>query len=241
MRVATRRLRSTLKTFKRSFPAELAGPLGDELKWLAGQLGEVRDGQVLTRKLISSVEGEGPDFAPVADRIRGHLEAKVTAGRAALDEDLNGDRYLGLLDAVDELVGPDDRAEKDPLGRARKALGKADGLLDRAITDGVDAELHEARKAYKRARYAVEVFVPSVGKPAKHLTSALTDLQDVLGAHQDSVVAREILRDLGASAGDGFPYGILYARQEQVGRDTFGDLPVAIEAAGKHRLRAWLD
>jgi CHAD domain-containing protein len=240
MRVATRRLRSTLKTFKRSFPPELAGRVGPELKWLAQQLGEVRDGQVLSGKLLASVEGEGPDFAPVATRIREYLDAKVSAGRAALDEDLDGERYLRLLDDIDDLVGDPDSTEKDPLSRARKALRNADDLLDEAIADGVDAELHEARKSYKRARYAVEVFVPSVGKPAKGLTSALTDLQDVLGAHQDSVVAREILRDLAGSADDGFPYGILYARQEQVGRDTFGDLPVAIAAAGKRKLRSWL-
>ena len=63
MRVATRRLRSTLKTFKRSFPSELASRLRPELKWLAGQLGEVRDGQVLSQKLLGAVEGEGPEFA----------------------------------------------------------------------------------------------------------------------------------------------------------------------------------
>jgi CHAD domain-containing protein len=145
-----------------------------------------------------------------------------------------------MLDAVDELVDAPDTVEKNPLRRARKALRKADDRLDKAITDGVDAELHEARKAYKRARYAVEVFEPSVGKPATKLTKALTNLQDVLGAHQDSVVAREILRDLAGSADDSFPYGILYARQEQVGRDTFGDLPLAVRAAGKRRLRSWL-
>jgi CHAD domain-containing protein len=241
MRVATRRLRSTLKTFRRSFPAALATRVGPELKWLAGQLGEVRDGQVLSDKLIASVAAEGDRFAPVADRIQGYLDAKVAAGREALAGDLNGGRYLGLLDAIDELVADPDTAEKDPLRRARKALYAADDLLDRAVADGVDAELHEARKAYKRARYAVEVFVPPVGRPAKQLTKALTDLQEVLGAHQDSVVAREILRELAGAAEDGFPYGILYARQEQIGRDTFGDLPAAIEAAAKTQFRSWID
>jgi CHAD domain-containing protein len=240
MRVATRRLRSTLKTFKKSFDPELAARVEPELKWLAGQLGEVRDGQVLSKKLIDSVDREGDDFAPVAERIRAHLEAKVTAGREALDGDLNGGRYLGLLDAVDELVADPDVEDDDPLRRARKAVAKADRLLDEAMTDGFDAELHEARKAYKRARYAVEVFEPSTGKPAKLFVKALTDLQDVLGAHQDSVVAREILRELAGSADDAFPYGVLYARQEDVGRDTFGDLPVAVAAAGKTKLRSWL-
>jgi CHAD domain-containing protein len=241
MRVATRRLRSTLKTFKRSFPAALTARLGPELKWLAHQLGEVRDGQVLSHKLLRAVEAEGPEFAPMADRIREHLDAKVSAGQAALEDDLNGRRYLGLLDSVDELVDDPSRAENDPQRRARKALRQADRLLDQAITDGVDAELHEARKAYKRARYAIEVFVPSAGTPAKNLTGALTDLQDVLGHHQDSVVAREILRDLAGTADDPFRYGVLYARQEQVGRDTFGNLPAVIEAAGKRRLRSWLN
>jgi CHAD domain-containing protein len=240
MRVGTRRLRSTLKTYKRSFAPELAQRIGPELKWLAGQLGEVRDGQVLEKKLLDSVAREGSEFTPVSDRIRDHLEAKVTAGREALEQDLNGDRYLSLLDAIDELVASD-TVEDRPRRRARKALRKADNELDQAIADGVDAELHEARKSYKRARYAIEVFVPSVGKPAKRLTKALTNLQDVLGHHQDSVVAREILRDLANSADDAFPYGVLYARQEQVGRDTLGDLPVVVEAAGKKKLRSWLN
>jgi CHAD domain-containing protein len=180
MRVGTRRLRSTLKTFKRSFAPELAQRVGPELRWLARQLGEVRDGQVLSHKLLAAVEREGAEFAPVAERIGEHLDAKVARGREALAEDLDSRRYLNLLDAIDELVDAPDIVERDPLRRARKALRKADDLLDTAITDGVDAELHEARKSYKRARYAVEVFEPSVGKPATKLTKALTNLQDVL-------------------------------------------------------------
>jgi CHAD domain-containing protein len=85
-------------------------------------------------------------------------------------------------------------------GRARKVLRKADRLLDQALADGSDAELHEARKAYKQARYAVEVFEDAGGKRAKKLFKALTNLQDVLGAHQDSVVAREILEELAGSS-----------------------------------------
>ena len=241
MRVATRRLRSTLKTFKGSFPPEPSSRLRPELKWLAGQLGEVRDGQVLSEKLVGAVEGEGSQFAEVAQRIRDHLDAKVARGRETLADDLNGDRYLALLDAIDELVADPDSVEDNPLRRARKALRKADRLLDQALADGSDAELHEARKAYKQARYAVEVFEEAGGQQAKKLVKALTDLQDVLGAHQDSVVAREILSDLAGAAPESFPYGVLFAHQEQVGRNAFGDLPPAIQAAGKSKLRAWLD
>jgi hypothetical protein len=62
----------------------------------------------------------------------------------------------------------------------------------------------------------------------------------VLGRHQDSTVAREILRNLSRDVDDAFPYGILYARQEQVGRDSVGNLPGVIAASRKPQLRSWL-
>jgi CHAD domain-containing protein len=235
MRVATRRLRSTLKTFKRSFPD--AGGLRDELKWLADLLGTVRDGQVQRSKLLADVEGAGPQFAAAAERIRQHLDDQVERGRADLVRGLEGERYLTLLDRVDALADQPGPADDDPLKRARRSVTKADGLLDQALADGEDAELHEARKAYKVARYAVEVFQPSVGKPVKKLADALTDLQDVLGHHQDSVVARELLRELGP---DDFWFGVLWARQEQVGRETYAQLPVVVEDSRKKNLRKWL-
>lgn len=235
MRVGTRRLRSTLKTFKRTFPD--AQEIGAELKWLADLLGEVRDGQVQEQKLLAEIQG--PEFEPVAARVREHLDAQVERGRQALGEALESERYLALLDRIDELA-EQRTAEKDPLARARKSLAKADGLLDQALADGVDAELHEARKAYKRARYAVEVFEAQAGKPGKQLVKALTDLQDVLGAHQDSVVARELLQELGERDGSGFWFGVLYGRQEQVGAETHAQLPAVVEASRAKKLRKWI-
>jgi CHAD domain-containing protein len=235
MRVATRRLRSTLKTFKRSFPDDL--DLGDELKWLADLLGAVRDGQVQEGKLLAGVADSGPMFAEVADRIRGFLDAQVENGRAALVDALESERYLTLLDRIDKLADRPGPVETDPLSRARASVAKSDALLDTAMAGGIDHELHDARKSYKRARYAVEVFAPGAGKPGKQLVDALTDLQDVLGAHQDSVVARELLHELGP---DSFWFGVLWARQEQVGKETYAQLPVVVEASRKKKLRKWL-
>ena len=240
MRVGTRRLRSTLKTFKRSFRPDAVAYLKPELKWLAGQLGEVRDGQVLEKKLLSAVHDEGDEFAPVAEKIRTHLDAKVEAGNAALAGDLNDARYFRLLDAIDDLIGSWDGGEARPASRARKALVKADRLLDEARLAGKDEPLHEARKAYKQARYAVEVFASRGGAPAGKLVDRLTDLQDVLGAHQDSVVAREILRELAGQSDDAFPYGVLYARQERDGEDTLGELPGVVHASRRPKVRSWL-
>jgi len=236
MRVATRRLRSSLKTFKASFDPQRAADLSGELKWLADTLGQVRDAQVLEHKLLAATDG----FPEVADGIRTHLEAQVARGRAALTEALDSDRYLALLDGMDALTDDPEPADAGALRRARKALRKADRLLDEATADGVDGELHEARKAYKRARYAVEIFAPSAGKPGRRLVKSLTELQDVLGAHQDSVVAREVLREVADSAPDAFGYGVLWARQEQVGEQTRAQLPPVIAASRATKLRSWL-
>jgi CHAD domain-containing protein len=235
MRVATRRLRSTLKTFKRTYPG--TDEVRQDLKWLADLLGAVRDGQVQRGKLLAGVRDAGPEFTPAADRIEQHLADQVEGGRQALGEALESERYLALLDRVDQLADDLDAAEDDPMGRARKTLAKADGLLDQALADSADAELHEARKKYKQARYAVEVFQPAAGRTGKKLVDALTDLQDVLGAHQDSVVARELLHELGP---DSFWFGVLWARQEEVGRDTYAELPLVVEKSRRKKLRKWL-
>jgi len=74
--------------------------------------------------------------------------------------------------------------------------------------------LHRARKAAKRARYAGEVAVPAWSKATRHVARA-QELQTVLGEHQDSVVAAEFLRRMGATGGragrNGFTYGLLLA------------------------------
>jgi CHAD domain-containing protein len=234
MRVATRRLRSTLKTYRRWFPET---ELGDELRWLAGMLGAVRDPQVLEDKLLAGVVESGPEFEPAANRIRAALEHRVANGRAELAGALDSDRYLDLLDAIDDLVDHPESHSEDPAGRTRKVLKKADAELDAATRSGVDEELHDARKTYKKARYAVEVIQPEYGKPAKQLVKALTALQDGLGAHQDSTVAREVLREIGP---DSFHFGVLYGRQEQVGKETLREVPALVRASRRKKVRRWL-
>jgi CHAD domain-containing protein len=252
MRVATRRLRSTLRTYRDLWEPARVSFLRGELKWLAELIGGVRDGQVLTERLSRAIDEAGADAAEVGTRLREHLGAGVEQGRAALGAALDSARYLRLLNELDEFDVPagGKAADRHVKRRTAKALTKADALLDTAERDyftgheDADEALHEARKAYKQARYAAEVFAPSVGKPAKRLVSRLTALQDVLGAHQDSVVARHLLRDLAgrahAAGQNGFGYGVLHARQEQAGERALDDLPAARRAARRAKLRAWL-
>ncbi|MEV6299462.1 CYTH and CHAD domain-containing protein [Actinoplanes sp. NPDC051861] len=234
MRVATRRLRSTLKTYRKWFPET---GIGDELRWLAQMLGAVRDPQVLEEKLLAGLTGAGPEFQPAAQRIRASLEHRIAQGREELVEALDSDRYLELLDRIDELVDGTPLRDTDPAARARKVLQRADDELDTAMEHGVDEEIHDSRKRFKQARYAIELVEPDAGKPAKNLVKALTALQDGLGAHQDSTVARQVLRELGS---DSFHFGVLYGRQEQVGKETLAAVPALVRASRRKKVRRWL-
>jgi len=246
LRVASRRVRSTLRTFRKVLDPAPTGPLADELKWLAGLLGAMRDADVLAERLAAAVAAEPPELVigPVAARIEQRLAAGTARARADLVAALDGPRYAALLDALDALVDAAGSTPAPParLRRAaRKALRRADDRLDAASTD---EQLHDSRKAYKRARYAAELLEPVAGKAAGRLAKRLRGLQDVLGAHQDSIVTRQLLRDYGIRAhADGenaFTYGLLHARQQHEGQRSRAAVGKARRRAGRRSVRRWL-
>ena len=107
-----------------------------------------------------------------------------------------------------------------------------------------DVELHEMRKAAKRLRYAAEVASPRWGGRRSGWSRRSRRLQELLGEHQDSVVARGLLRELGAAAaaegGNGFAFGWLL-RDEQARAERRRGRPRrrlggAHKAAGRHGL-----
>ena len=67
------------------------------------------------------------------------------------------------------------------------------------ITAESDDALHEVRKTAKKARYAAELAEPVAGKRAARFVKQAKAFQDVVGEHQDAVVAEERLRELAAT------------------------------------------
>jgi CHAD domain-containing protein len=250
MRVATRRLRSTLRTFRRLLDPARTARLPDELKWLADLLGAARDGDVMAQRLAKAIHAERPELVvgPVAARVQQHLAGESAEARARLAEAFESPRYAALLDALDRLVeAPTGDKARRLRRRVVKALGRADRRLDTARDappDERDVRLHDSRKAYKRARYAVEVLRPVAGKAARRLAKRLTALQDVLGSHQDSIVTADLLRRYGMRAyqhgENAFSYGLLHARQEAAGRDSLNGLAGAARRARRGGVRRWL-
>lgn len=247
MRVATRRLRSTFRSYGKVLDRTVTDPVGEELKWLAGELGVDRDREVMTERL-TTVLGELPSpliSGPIRARLDTWANARRGGSRSRLIGVLDSERYLGLLDTLDALVAgppvqPDAAGKPEKvIGKAvRKDFGKVSALVEEAIEapPGPDRDLalHEARKKAKRTRYAAEAATPALGTPARALAKSMKSLTSLLGEHQDSVMVRVTLRELSAvahAAGESsFTYGVLYGREEQRAAGVEAALPEAWKA-----------
>lgn len=223
-RVATRRYRSVLRVFADLFDADPAAALDAELAWYAGALGAVRDQEVLGKHLDQTLAGLLAPIRPepVAADIHDHLADEQRAARRRLDRQMRGRRYLNLLATLDGWENPPLTAAADAPPRAvGNHLDRANRILARrlrraASADADDETLHRARKAGKRVRYTAEVAVPAIGKPARRAVKRATRLQDTFGAHQDTVLAADLLLRLGtASERTAFSYGVLYCHERE--------------------------
>lgn len=248
-RVGTRRLRSDLRTFAPLLQETWLAGLRDELRWFGGVLGAVRDADVLIDRLRGQAAAlPEPDTAGLAPLFRRMAKERDDA-RAALLEAMEAPRYLALLDALvagarEPQVRPKAGA---PATEAIPALvagpwKKLQKAVEALPADPPDARLHQTRIYAKRARYAAEAAAPLVGKKAARLGSALAGLQDVLGAHQDAVVAEAWLR----AAVDGAGPDVSLAAGELIGVQLAEaaayrqQWPMAWKKASDKTLRAWL-
>ncbi|KAK1179226.1 CYTH and CHAD domain-containing protein [Streptomyces sp. NBS 14/10] len=257
MRVATRRLRSCFRSYRKVLDRAVTDPIGDELKWLAGELGIDRDREVLTARLEERL-GEVPvelRLGPVSARLRIWSQKSRRGSRERLIGILDGERCLALLATLDALSAdpPLRPAAARPAEKViLAAVLRDDERLARLVTAALaapaghdrDVAVHEARKKAKRVRYAAEAARPALGKPAKAFAGLMTELQDLLGDHQDSVVARATLRELAVQAhGAGessFTFGLLYGREEALAARREAELPALWAEVSREEHRAAL-
>ncbi|MFB7826497.1 CYTH and CHAD domain-containing protein [Streptomyces hydrogenans] len=257
MRVACRRLRSAFKTYRKVLDRDVTDPVGAELKWLAGELGHARDQEVLAARLSDALDALPRErlHGPVRGRLRRWDRARSTGARRRALDALDSPRHLALLDALDRLIA-DPPLRPGARKKATKVLPRAirrdHGRLADRIGPALDLDpgherdvaLHEARKAAKRARYAADAAVPTLGKPAKRFSKRVKAVQSLLGDHQDAVVARAALRDLATeaeTAGEpSFTWGVLHERQEAAAAASERELPGVWERAEAPEIRAAL-
>src|SRR5262249_49850823 len=159
-RVATRRLRSDLKTLEPLLDPAYVEWLRGELAWIGELLGAVRDLDVL----IQGVEEQPVRVAEDRDRDQGIVQALREERRVRhleLVDALDSRRSVSLLEglirssAVPVLadgVNGRRRVRGDLRTLARKAWRRLDRSVERLDADPSDEDLHEIRKRGKRAR-----------------------------------------------------------------------------------------
>jgi len=248
-RVGCRRLRSDLRTFGPLLDPAWSEPIRDELKWLAGELGAVRDLDVLGGRLRRQAErledGERAAVSVVLARLdRERARAVRTAVRA-----LDSRHYLALLDRlVDAARAPLTLPEAEQPAKeivpalAGTAFAKLRKGVKRLGKEPSDEALHELRIKAKRARYAADVAVPVVGDDARTYTKAVAGLQDVLGDHHDCAVAEEWLRAAARTAtrAQAFAIGILVGAQQAEADRLRGEWRKAWKAIAKPKRTRWM-
>jgi CHAD domain-containing protein len=229
LRVAFRRLRSTLATYRSLVEREVTDPLRDEMRWASHTLGTARDAEVVRQRLQSLLGGEaagGPASSARAELV-GAGRADAREARSLVEETLRSARYLAVIDVLHRLVADPPWTKKagrtagkvlpkllaKDLSRLRKRVRRTRETNDE---DERAQRVHDVRKAAKRLRYACEAARPALGPRVAAVETGAEQIQTVLGDHHDTRLTRAALLDLAAVATPqaAFTLGRLHAREE---------------------------
>ncbi|MFE7801763.1 CHAD domain-containing protein [Nocardia sp. NPDC057440] len=216
MRVATRRLRSVLRSYRSLLEQAPAAAMGDELRWLAGLLGVARDAEVRAERFTALLaEHARPESVTAAsDSAAASESSATTAAQPAVAELTAAD----VVAATTELVGAEQakyaRAHAEILAeldghRYRKlrdelSTWRTDPPLDtdeaaRPAADAFERVLRRDRKRLRRLVFAEPAVPPAervellhdIRKSAKRLRYSCEGAAETLGA---------AATDLGSSA-----------------------------------------
>jgi CHAD domain-containing protein len=253
MRVTSRRLRAGLREFAELLDPAWSDRLQEELKWLAGELSGARDREVVAERLLDRLAALPPELVlgPVAQRLTSALGEHADVTQAAVERALASDRYVRLLDdLVDAAMHPrtNDLAnlacrEVLPpiMDQSWRRLSKRAGRARAAAEE--PAGFHKTRIAAKRTRYLAEALAPVFGKQADRFASEMERVQEVLGEHQDAVVAGELLQRVAQAPRVGraaFTLGVLYAQQQREAADARARFLALWPGVAKSRHRRWV-
>ena len=237
-RVATRRSRALIRASRPLVRDQLAG-LDRELRWLGGATSEVRDLDVLIghlRELFPLLE---PDQSE-AREILAALEQERERARDGLVAAIATDRFHDLMRrfsvAVPNLHASNGNASLARL--ARKELERLWAAYDELGPDAGDDDLHAVRIRAKHARYAAELAATAAGPRFEVLADALAGVQDVIGDHQDAVVAERRVREL-ATEESRLAAGRIVEHERQLRRDARAALPDAMRRVERRADRAF--
>ncbi len=201
-RVALRRLRSAFSIF-RPIIGDAGTNLREDLRWLASELGDARNVDVLLERarpgslevrLIAAREAAYDRVGDALYSLRGRslMFELVEWTTGAIWLDTSGSEADGNRPTREFAV--------TALNRLRRKVKKE----GRDLADADDKARHELRKDAKKLRYAAEFFASLFERKRekrryKGFVAALEALQDQLGALNDLATAPEVLDKLGVA------------------------------------------
>ncbi|MET2831224.1 CYTH and CHAD domain-containing protein [Mesorhizobium shangrilense] len=199
-RVSLRRLRSLCSICKSLFDDSRFDQLREELKWLALELGDARNIDVMIGRASGSA-------------LSSRLEDARDDAYAAVEASLSSVRARSLMiDAAEWISIRDWRTDRsDAALHELSSRDFASGVFDKFwkkvakggnnLIDANDETRHEVRIAAKKLRYAAEFFEPLFNSKAKakrhrRFIEAMKGLQDQLGSLNDIATAPDMLAAL---------------------------------------------
>lgn len=220
LRVALRRMRSTLRAYRKALEPGFEDGVREDLKWITGVAGTARDLDVLSQETLPAMARDGAEADAGFKR---RVEARRRAARIRLREALRSSRYALLMLTLARWLGlPATPAPGRRVKLARfggKVAAKHHHALVEAAKGFADLEpgqRHEVRIAGKRLRYVVQGFESLFPQQAVGAyLQTLSALQDDLGAANDATVALGLIESLDPPATlTHFARGWLAARTE---------------------------
>ncbi len=196
MRVAIRRLRVVVQLLPDGFDPVTQHRLRRELRWLGQLLGAVRDCDVLLQHLATDRAKLSARRRPLVEEYARYVAARRQQCRTAMRTGLESQRYARLLRLLEDFAPAPGVSVLMRVAGAialRKAYKKLSKGGDRIGKQPTADELHAVRIRAKRLRYLTELLLPWTERHGKRLLKRMVELQDVLGAHNDSTVAGEDL------------------------------------------------
>ena len=200
-RVALRRIRSNLRTFRLAVDPAWGTNLRAELAWYGGRLGQVRDLHILRDIVtIKGPEVLDPESVDMLDSVVG---VRMAAALADIATERGGARRFQLNEQMMVLWdGPEFKAKAArpadeilPL-MLHRAWHDLRGAARAARRDGTDTNLHKLRIRLKDLRYGSETVALIAGGPARKTARAAEGLQSKLGDLHDACASIEWFENL---------------------------------------------
>ncbi|MFI1235899.1 CHAD domain-containing protein [Nocardia salmonicida] len=230
MVIASRRARSALSAHRRTVHAEPeVRRLIEELRWFGISVGAANELRTQSARLHAAVDVLRPRYVrgPVRARITEYFGERTRLAWLAARDLLGSPRFPAMIEdlmAEERLlrggivVGIDDVDNAMVLSALLDRVRSRRRVVESAgEEDARDAAVHALRKAIRRTRYYLESVHDLAPSRTAQACDGLRVVQDLLGEHQDAVVAKhhliQITREAENAGESTFTYGLLLQRE----------------------------